>query len=70
MQAIHSIDEPAARYKVGQTVSCELDHGSKYLAECKIISVLPATAGDVQYRIKSSNESFERMVREYQLNDG
>lgn len=67
MEGIRSIDEPLARYKVGETVSCELDYGAKYLANCKIVSVLPAISGDVQYRIKSSSESFERMVREYQL---
>ncbi|MGE3247838.1 MAG: hypothetical protein AB7F96_17940 [Beijerinckiaceae bacterium] len=55
------------RFRVGQTVDCELSFGGKLLPSCKIVAVLPPTGGQIQYRIKSQAEAFERMVAEHQL---
>lgn len=34
---------------------------------CKVVRLLPAEADEPQYRIKCSNENFERVVREGEL---
>jgi len=42
--------------------------GSRNLTQsCKVIRLLPAENGEPQYRIKCTNETFERVAREGQL---
>ena len=36
-------------------------------AQCLVVRLLPAEAGESQYRVKCSNEPFERIVRESEL---
>jgi hypothetical protein len=54
-------------YKVGQLVSCEAPLGTKPLNACTVTAVLPPLGSQLQYRIKSQHEAFERVVLEYQL---
>jgi hypothetical protein len=57
------------RFKVGQMVNY---HGSHLgvpasSREYKIVRQLPIEAGDLQYRIKSPAEAFERVAKERDL---
>ncbi len=57
------------KFRIGQSVyftSRPIGHmvaNSSY----EIVRLLPSDGSDYQYRIKSANESFERVVRESQL---
>ena len=58
------------KFKVGQTVHCAVpglygraQRGGVF----KIMQRLPPQGGDYQYRIKSANEPYDRVVRESEL---
>jgi hypothetical protein len=57
------------KFKIGQTV--QLLQGNRYLATSSIgytvIRQLPESNGELGYRIKSTRETFERVVVESQL---
>ena len=57
------------KYKVGQSV--RLSPGKSSLPAggqaYKIVRVLPADGNELQYRIKSAYETFERIARESEL---
>jgi hypothetical protein len=67
MSDIYATDEMKPQFQVGQTVECDLSFAGKVMASCEIVAVLPPRDGEIQYRIKSQSEAFERMVSEYQL---
>jgi hypothetical protein len=57
------------KYAVGQTVTFA-PRGQFHTAphdSVKIVRLLPAEANDYQYRVKSTRDSHERVVRESQL---
>ena len=57
------------KFKVGQTVDFAPSRlgaaasGRPY----EIVRLLPAEAGELQYRVKSKSESFERVAKESEL---
>jgi hypothetical protein len=57
------------KFRIGQTV--QILQGSRYLATSSIgytiIRQLPESNGELGYRIKSTRETFERVVMESQL---
>jgi hypothetical protein len=58
------------KYKVGQAV--DFVPGGRWgvpaaAREYKILRLLPFEGGDLQYRIKSSAETFERVAKEREL---
>ena len=57
------------KFQVGQTV--QLVEGRRYLTTSatgyKVVRQLPESGGERSYRIKSSHETFERVVIESQL---
>ena len=57
------------KYKVGQSVRLSPGKGSLPAGAqaYKIVRVLPADGDDLQYRIKSVYETFERIARESEL---
>ena len=67
MAEFGSIDNLSPRFEVGETVECDVNFGGKIITACKIMAVLPPRDGEVQYRVKTEGEAFERMVAEYQL---
>ncbi|MCC2097155.1 MAG: hypothetical protein KDJ29_09700 [Hyphomicrobiales bacterium] len=67
MSDIYASDDIAPQFQVGQTVECNLSFAGKIISSCTIMAVLPPRDGEIQYRIKSQGEAFERMVSEYQL---
>ena len=58
-----------SRFKVGQSV--RLNRGFPYRnaagGDYKVLCELPSRDGEVQYRIKSSGEPYERVVKEGEL---
>lgn len=60
---------PGYLYSVGQSVTCKAPFASKPLGQCKVTAVLPHLGDDLQYRIRSEHEAFERVVVEHQLSD-
>jgi len=58
-----------SRFKVGQSV--RLNRGFPYRSaaggDYKVLCELPSRDGEVQYRIKSSGEPYERVVKEGEL---
>ncbi len=54
-------------FEAGETVQCELLHGLNGLHSCTIIRPLPPLGTQLQYRVKFSDEKFERVVQEGQL---
>lgn len=59
------------KYHIAQTVTFSAEAGSLAAAGAyEIIQLLPPdTAGIPQYRIKTSGENYERVVRESQLSE-
>jgi hypothetical protein len=58
------------KYKVGQFVDYRPGRlGRSLLASSryKILRLLPAEGGDPHYRIKSTDEAFERVAKEHEL---
>jgi hypothetical protein len=56
------------KYKVGQSVRLSPGKGSPAGAQAyKIVRVFPADGNELQYRIKSAYETFERIARESEL---
>jgi len=60
---------PAHKFTVGQTVRFSPDRlqESPARGQFKIVRLLPETANNFQYRIKSQVDGHERIVREDQL---
>ncbi|MFI5011093.1 MAG: hypothetical protein ACHQAY_01975 [Hyphomicrobiales bacterium] len=56
-------------YKIGQDISLASGAGIllKPFAIYKIVARLPARDQELQYRVKSEQEPFERVVDEYQI---
>lgn len=59
----------AHRFAVGQTVtfSARGQSPSAHRDSVKIVRLLPAEANDQQYRVKSTRDGQERVVKESQL---
>jgi hypothetical protein len=60
---------PGHKYKVGQTlrfVPGIFESGSRP-GDYTVVRLLPPEGGENQYRIKSSTDGHERVVREHQL---
>ena len=57
------------RFKVGQMVDLRSAprHSNRPAGPCEVISCLPHDKGPVLYRVKSQNESNERVVEENDL---
>src|SRR5262249_60634310 len=57
------------KYKVGETVYFTASNVSRPAASgtYEVIRLLPTDGDDCQYRIKSSDEAFERVAKESQL---
>lgn len=57
------------RYKAGQDVYFSPPRGALQVASqrFKILRTLPVEGGEVQYRIKSAAENFERVAKESEL---
>ena len=57
------------RFAVGATVRLNRNgsFGNAVSGAFKIIAKLPEQDGELQYRIKSEHEPFQRTVKEYQL---
>jgi hypothetical protein len=63
-----AMTEHAHKFKIGQTVNLIPSKGrSAASGHYEIISLRPADGGSPQYRIKSKNESHERVVSEGDL---
>jgi hypothetical protein len=58
------------KYKLGQGLQFIPRRTSSRMGAntCKVTMLLPANAREPQYRIKCSNENFERVVCESELN--
>ncbi len=65
------LDTPARphKYRVGETVYYTSPTFGRAAASGRytIVKLLPSESDDYQYRIKSTNEAFERVARESQL---
>jgi hypothetical protein len=60
--------DPIHKFKIGQTVNLIPSIGrSAASGHYEIVSLRPANGGSPQYRIKSKNESHERVVSEGDL---
>ena len=60
--------DPVHKFKIGQTVDLIPSIGrSAVSGRYEIVSLRPADGGNPQYRIKSENESHERVVSESEL---
>lgn len=62
----------AHKFAVGQIVHYTgpvLGRGSA-AGSYRVVRLLPPDGGDYQYRIKSTNEAFERVAKESQLEHG
>jgi len=62
------------KYKVGQNVHYASNvlrrfGGVEGIGRFRIVQLLPAEGGDLQYRIKSTAEAHERVAKESQLDD-
>jgi hypothetical protein len=60
------------KFKVGQIVQFRPDQAERSNAisgPCLITRQLPQRRGEFDYRIKSSNEEYERIARESQLTE-
>ena len=58
------------KYKVGEFVDYSprrLSSGSLSASRYKILRLLPAEGSDLLYRIKSVDETVERVAKEYEL---
>ena len=57
------------KYRVGETVHFTVSNVSRPASSgtYQVIRLLPTDGDDCQYRIKSSDEAFERVARESQL---
>ena len=56
------------KFKVGQMVHYSGSYPSSWREGVfKIMQLLPPQGGDYQYRIKSANEPYDRVVRESEL---
>ena len=57
------------KYKVGSSVYFTASNVSRPAASgtYEVVRLLPTEGDDCQYRIKSSNEAFERVAKESQL---
>jgi hypothetical protein len=56
------------KYRVGQTVDL-IPSASRFAAKgtYRIVSLRPTEGGDLQYRIKSQSEAYERIISESDL---
>jgi hypothetical protein len=62
------VTDPVHKFKIGQTVDLIPSIGrSAASGRYEIVSLRPADGGNPQYRIKSENESHERVVSESEL---
>jgi len=60
------------KYKIGQRVHYTSNTlrrfgGVEGIGDFQIVKLLPADGGDLQYRIKSATEPYERVAKESQL---
>ncbi len=55
------------RFKIGQALDFMPHRSGARPGKCKVIRLLPADSDDPPYRIKCTNENFERVVRESEL---
>ena len=56
------------QFRTGQTVRlCRSPYRSGATGEYKIVRRLPGDGGEVEYRVKSLNEPYERVVKESDL---
>ncbi|MDY0881434.1 hypothetical protein ACFPL7_17735 [Dongia soli] len=57
------------KFKIGQTVifTPNMNHASTSRGSYQIVRLLPSETADCQYRIKSSKDGQERVVRESEL---
>mgnify|MGYP003579648281 CR=1 FL=1 len=57
------------KYKVGQFVDYKLGRlsGALSASRYKVLRLLPAEGSDLLYRIKSVDETFERVAKEHEL---
>lgn len=56
------------QYRSGQTVRlCRSPYRSAATGEYKIVKQLPPNGGEVEYRVKSLREPYERVVKESDL---
>jgi hypothetical protein len=63
-----AMSDPVHKFKIGQTVDLLPSMGrSAASGHYEIVSLRPADGGYPQYRIKSKNESHERVVSESDL---
>ena len=61
--------QPMHRYRVGQRL--RVSHGGRTIARaeayCRVTALVPHEAGPLLYRVRSDDESFERIVEEQDL---
>ena len=55
------------KFKVGQLVDFAPSRPATSGRPYEIVRLLPAEAGELQYRIKSKSEGFERVAKESEL---
>ena len=56
------------QFRSGQTVRlCRSPYRSSALGDYKIIRQLPSNGGELEYRVKSLREPYERVVKESDL---
>ncbi len=68
LNPLQELDTPTAhRYHVGQIVRLGGGFRNAVVGDYKVLSQLPSRDGELQYRIKSSREPYERVVKEGEL---
>ena len=60
------------RYKVGQMLDLRFAprRSNRPVGPCEVIACLPHDRGPILYRVRSANESNERVVEEFDLSPG
>jgi hypothetical protein len=59
---------PTYKFKIGQTVFVEAVRNSNFPGGAYVVTrKMPERDGELEYRVRSSNEPHERVVRESQL---
>jgi hypothetical protein len=61
---------PTYKFHVGQTVFLDSSHSQNVPGgACIVTKKLPESNGEFEYRVRSVNEPYERVVRESELRD-
>jgi hypothetical protein len=61
---------PIYKFQIGQTVFLSPSHNLNIPGDaCTVTEKLPKRNGEFEYRVRSANEPYERVVRESDLRD-